>query len=170
MLVVTTSVDSKMQTAENISIREANVEEAILIAEHFYKMWLDIGIPEDAIEENWQQIILQFIENARKNLFYQAFVAEVDGIIVGSASCQLYAGLYPNVIKLNHRKLGYLWGVYVEPAHRRKGIAKQLTNTVVEYLKNIGCTRVVLNASPAGKPVYISLNFIESNAMHLDLL
>lgn len=170
MLVVTTSVDSKMQTAENIFIREANVEEAILIAEHSYKMWLDIGIPEDAIEENWQQTILQFIENARQNLFYQAFVAEVDGILAGSASCQLYAGLYPNIIKLNHRKLGYLWGVYVEPAHRRKGIAKQLTNTVVEYLKNIGCTRVILNASPAGKPVYTSLNFIESNAMHLDLL
>ncbi len=82
MLVVTTSVDSKMQTAKNIFTREANVEEEILIAEHFYKMWLDIGIPEDAIEENWQQIILNFIENARQNLSYQAFVVEVDGIIV----------------------------------------------------------------------------------------
>ncbi len=170
MLVVTTSVDSKMQTAKNIFTREANVEEEILIAEHFYKMWLDIGISEDAIEENWQQIILNFIENARQNLFYQAFVAEVNGIIVGSASCQLYAGLYPNVIKSNYRKFGYIWGVYIEPAHRRKGIGKQLTNTAVDYLKNIGCTRVILNASPAGKPVYTSLGFVESNAMYLDLL
>ncbi len=170
MLVVTTSVDSKMQTAKNIFIREANVEEEILIAEHFYKMWLDIGIPKEAIEDNWQDIILQFIENARQNLSYQAFVAEVDGIIVGSASCQLYAGLYPNAIKLNYRKLGYIWGVYVEPKYRRRGIAKQLTKIAIDYLKNIGCTRVILNASPAGKPVYTSLNFIESNAMHLDLL
>ncbi len=168
MLVVTTSVYSKMPTAENISIRKANVEEEILIAEHFYKMWLDIGIPKDAIEQNWQEIILQFIENARQNLAYQAFIAKIDGIIIGSVSCQLYAGLYPNIIKSNHRKLGYIWGVYVEPIYRKQGIAKQLTNRAIEYLKNIGCTRVVLNASPAGKPLYTNLNFIESNAMHLD--
>ena len=159
-----------MQTANNISITEASIEEGTLISEHFYKMWLDIGIPEEAIEENWQEIILQFIENARQNLAYQAFIAKMDDIIVGSVSCQIYAGLYPNVIKSNHRKLGYIWGVYVEPMHRRQGIAKQLTNAAIEYLKNIGCTRVILNASPAGKPLYTSLNFVESNAMHLDLL
>jgi GNAT superfamily N-acetyltransferase len=158
-----------MQTAENISIRKANVEEKILIAEHFYKMWLDIGIPKNAIEENWQEIILQFIENAHQHLAYQAFIAKMDCIIIGSVSCQLYVGLYPNAIKSNHRKLGYIWGVYVEPIYRKQGIAKQLTNTAVEYLKNIGCTRIILNASPAGKPVYTSLNFVESNAMHLDL-
>jgi GNAT superfamily N-acetyltransferase len=158
-----------MQTVNNISIREASVE-GTLICEHFYKMWLDVGIPEEAIEENWQEIILQFIENARQNLAYQAFIAKMDDIIVGSVSCQIYAGLYPNVIKSNHRKLGYIWGVYVEPMHRRQGIAKQLTNAAIEYLKNIGCTRVILNASPAGKPLYTSLNFVESNAMHLDLL
>ena len=158
-----------MQTANNISIREASIEEGTLISEHFYKMCLDIGIPEEAIEENWQEIILQFIENARQNLAYQAFIAEKDDIIVGSVSCQIYAGLYPNAIKSNHRKLGYIWGVYVEPIHRRQGIAKQLTNAAIEYLKNIGCTRVILNASPAGKPLYTSLDFVESNAMHLDL-
>lgn len=159
-----------MQTAKNISIREANIEEEILIAKHFYKMWLDIGITKEAIEENWQETILKFIENARQNLSYQAFIAEVDGIIIGSASCQLYAGLHPNVIKSNHDQRGYIWGVYVEPIHRRKGIAKQLTNTAVDYLKNIGCKRVILNASPAGKPVYTSLGFVESNTMYLDLI
>jgi GNAT superfamily N-acetyltransferase len=158
-----------MQTAKNISIREAKVEEEILIAKHFYQMWLDIGIPKEAIEQDWQEIILQFIENARKNLAYQAFIAKEDSIIVGSVSCQLYAGLYPNAIKSNHRQLGYIWGVYVEPIYRRQGIAKQLTNTAIMYLKNIGCTRVILNASPAGKPLYTNLNFVQSNAMHLDL-
>ena len=29
-----------MQTANNISIREASIEEGTLISEHFYKMWL----------------------------------------------------------------------------------------------------------------------------------
>jgi ribosomal protein S18 acetylase RimI-like enzyme len=158
-----------MQTQSNIFIRKVNLGEETLIAEHFYKMWIDVGVPEGAIELNWQEIIFQFIDNARQNLQYQGFIAEVDRVVVGSTSCQLYAGLYPNAIKDNHRKLGYIWGVYVEPAYRRQGIAKQLTNTAIDYLKDIGCTRVVLNASPNGKPVYTSLGFVDSNAMHLDI-
>ncbi|MEA5574343.1 GNAT family N-acetyltransferase [Calothrix sp. UHCC 0171] len=154
---------------QSIIIQEAKSEQDILIAEHFYKMWLDIGIPKDAIEDNYQMIIIQFIENARQKLCYKSFLAEIDGLIVGSVSCQLYAGLYPNVIKFNCRQFGYIWGVYVEPEYRRQGIANNLTNTAIEYLKTIGCTRVILNASPAGKSVYQSLGFVESNAMYLDL-
>jgi ribosomal protein S18 acetylase RimI-like enzyme len=152
-----------------MQIRKVSLGEEKLIAEHFYKMWIDIGVPENAIEPNWEEIILQFIQNARDNLQYQGFIAEVDSVVVGSSSCQLYAGLYPNVFGDNHRKFGYIWGVYVEPAYRRRGIAKELTNAAVDYLKSIGCTRVVLNASPDGKPVYTSLGFVESNVMHLDL-
>jgi GNAT superfamily N-acetyltransferase len=68
-----------------------------------------------------------------------------------------------------YRKYGYIWGVYVEPAYRKQGIAKQLTSATVNYLKAVGCTRAVLNASPLGKPVYESLGFSNSNAMQLDL-
>jgi ribosomal protein S18 acetylase RimI-like enzyme len=158
-----------MKMQQSIIIKEAKSDEDILIAEHFYKMWLDVGIPESEIEDNWQEIILKFIEDARQFLSYKSFFAEIDSVIVGSSSCQLYAGLYPNIIKSNYRQFGYIWGVYVEQKYRKQGIANKLTNTVVEYLKSIGCTRVVLNASPAGKSVYQSLGFVESNAMHLDL-
>ncbi|WP_375472034.1 GNAT family N-acetyltransferase [uncultured Nostoc sp.] len=89
---------------------------------------------------------------------------------MGSVSCQLFAGLYPNVFKDEYRKFGYIWGVYVEQSYRRQGIAKSLTNKAIEYLKAIGCTRVILNASPLGKPVYSSLGFSEGNVMQLDLI
>jgi ribosomal protein S18 acetylase RimI-like enzyme len=159
-----------MLKQEQITIREATLQEDLLIAEHFYQMWLDNDVPEDAIESNWREIILQFIEQARHDLFYQGFVAEVDNVVVGSVGCQLFAGLYPNVFKPHYRKSGYIWGVYVEPSYRRQGIAKKLTNKAIEYLKSIDCTRVVLNASPSGKPVYSSLGFSESNAMELSLV
>ncbi|WP_414528633.1 GNAT family N-acetyltransferase [Nodularia chucula] len=152
-----------------LTIREAIPSEDALITQHFYQMWQDIGVSDEAMNPNWLDITLEFIAQARQDLFYQAFVAEVDGAIVGSASCQLFSGLYPNVFKTEYRKFGYIWGVYVEPAYRRQGIAKKLTNSAIAHLKAIGCTRVVLNASPSGKPVYSSLGFVESNAMQLDL-
>jgi GNAT superfamily N-acetyltransferase len=154
---------------QQITIREATSQEDSLIAKHFYQMWRDIGVPDDAINPNWLEMTLQFIEQARRDLFYKAFVAEVDSAVVGSASCQLYSGLYPNVLIPEYRKYGYIWGVYVEPSYRKQGIAKQLTSATVNYLKAVGCTRAVLNASPLGKPVYETLGFSSSNAMQLDL-
>jgi predicted GNAT family acetyltransferase len=82
----------------------------------------------------------------------------------------LFAGLYPDIIANRSRKYGYIWGVYVEPSYRKQGIATKLTAKTIEYLKAIGCTRTMLNASPSGKPVYFNLGFSESNEMRLDLI
>ncbi len=158
-----------MLIEQQIITKEAIASEDFRIAKHFYKMWLDLEVPDDAIAPDWLNITFEFVELARRELSYKAFVAETKGVIVGSASCQLHRGLYPNIIKQQHRQYGYVWGVYVEPSYRKRGIAKQLTSQAVTYLKEIGCTRVVLNASPLGKPVYESLGFSSSNAMQLDL-
>lgn len=160
---------SVMETQLNINIREASQNEDSLIARHFYQMWMDNDVPDESIRSDWLETTLQFINNARQDLFYQAFIAEVDGVAISSASCQIFAGLYPQVLAENYRKYGYIWGVYVEPKYRGKGIAKQLTNMAIAYLKSLGCTRVILHASPSGKLVYTSLGFSESNEMRLDL-
>lgn len=152
-----------------IHIREANLEEDSLIAEHFYQLWRDNDVPAYSIESDWLDIILQFISRARQELCYKAFVAEIEGKVVGSTSCQVFAGLYPQALTADYRKYGYIWGVYVELPYRRKGIAKQLTLQSIDYLKSIRCTRVILHASPLGQPVYSSLGFLQSNQMQLDL-
>jgi ribosomal protein S18 acetylase RimI-like enzyme len=149
--------------------REANVEEDSLIAEHFYRMWRDNEVPADAIRDDWQEQTIEFMSHARQTLGYKAFVAEIDGIVVGSVGCQLFAGLYPHILTDQYRKYGYIWGVYVEPPYRAQGLGKKLTSRAQEYLKSLACTRVILHASPSGKPVYSSLGFSESNEMKLDL-
>lgn len=153
----------------NIQIREALPQEDSIIAEHFYKMWLDNNISATSIKPNWQNLTLEFITKARQNSFYTAFFAEVEGEVIGSSSCQLFNGLYPHILKSEQRQYGYIWGVYVEPSYRLNGIAKTLTQTAIDYLKLLGCTRAILHASPSGKPVYSSLGFSPSNEMQLDL-
>ena len=153
---------------KNLKIREASSSEDSLIAEHFQQMWRDLDIPDYAIQSDWLEITLRFINQARQELSYQAFVAEVDGAVIGSACCQLFAGLYPNILS-QYRKSGYIWGVYVEPLHRRQGVAKKLTLMAIAHLKSLGCTQAVLNASPLGQSVYSSLGFSQGNEMRLDL-
>lgn len=158
-----------MPTAKNINYRRARIEEDSLIAEHFYHMWQDNDIPPEGIICEWLDVTLQFINRARQELSYQAFVAELEGKVIASAGCQLFAGLYPLILTESYRKYGYIWGVYVEAPHRNQGIAKELMGMSIKHLKAIGCNRAVLHASPPGQPVYSSLGFSNTNEMRLDL-
>lgn len=158
-----------MATEQNLKIREARLDEDSLIAKYFYQLWIDNDVPTDSIQSNWLDITLEFINRSRQDLYYQAFVAELDHTVIGSVSCQLFAGLYPLALEESYRKYGYIWNVYVESPHRGQGVGKKLTSRAVEYLKSIQCTRVILHASPWGKPVYDSLGFSDSNEMRLDL-
>jgi ribosomal protein S18 acetylase RimI-like enzyme len=152
-----------------VQIRAVTPEEDPLIAQHFYQMWRDLDVPSHAIHPDWLHRALQFIDQARRELSYTAFVAEIEGQVVGSASCQIFAGLYPNILTANHRLYGYIWGVYVEAAYRRRGIATRLTEQAIAHLRSLGCTHAVLNASPMGKSIYTQLGFLDGNAMRLDL-
>jgi len=158
-------------TITSSNIRESRPDEDAVVASHFYRMWLDNGVAPGRIRTDWESRTLAFVAAARRDLRYRAFVAEVDGSgIVGSAGCQIFAGLYPDVLEPVQRQYGYLWGVYVEPALRRAGIASRLTQAATAYLKEIGCTHVVLHASPPGRPVYAGLGFEPTNEMRLELL
>ena len=153
----------------NLQIETALAREDAIVAEHFYRMWLDLDFDPNSLVSNWQEITLKYIDNARQNLKYRAFIAKIEDKIVGSASCQLFDGLYPSIIKAESRLYGYIWGVYVEKSYRDRGIGKQLTTQAIDYLESLGCTRAILHASPRGQPVYDRLGFIASNQMHLDL-
>lgn len=148
-----------------ITLRSATAADNALIATHFYQMWRDNDVPAEAIVPNWQAAIQQYLDEGRRSLGYQAFIAEVNDRAVGSVGCQRFAGLYPNILEASYRQDGYIWGVYVEPVFRRQGIATQLTDRAIAYLQSIGCTHAVLNASPSGRPVYSRLGFADSNVM-----
>ena len=154
-----------------MQLRTALQTEDSIIAEHFYQMWRDIDIPADQIRPNWQPLVIDFVAHARAHLGFQAFVAEAsDGRLVGSTSCQQFAGLYPLILKPSQNLRGYVWGVYVEAGYRQQGIGRQLTRLAVEHLRQIGCTHALLNAAPMGRSIYEGLGFEAANQMTLNLM
>lgn len=159
-----------MLVNNNLMLRKATNQEDLVIAQHFYQLWLDNEVSPDSIRDDWLEVTLQFIHQARQELSFQAFVAEIEGKIVASASCQFFAGLYPCPFKPEYRQYGYIWNVYVESAYRYQRIATKLTDESINYLKSLGCTRAILHASPHGKPVYEKLGFVASNEMRLELI
>lgn len=153
----------------SLTIRPATLADDERIAQHFYQMWLDNQVPAEQIRPDWQAVILDFLATARDQLGYQGYIASLDQDIAGSVGCQLFSGLYPSLIRQDQRHYGYIWGVYVEAAYRRRGIGRKLTEVAVEYLRSQHCTHALLHASPWGKPVYEQIGFTPSNEMRLEL-
>lgn len=158
-----------MSAKTEIAIRAATAADDRLIARHFFQMWRDNDVPEAKIAPDWEARVLAFFADARARLGYAGFVAEADGAVVGSAGGQIFAGLYPDVLMPEHRRYGYIWGVYVEPGWRCRGVARQLTERVIAHLRGLGCTRAILHSSPHGRTVYDRLGFAPTNELALDL-
>ena len=159
-----------MSHKTNWQIKSTTTKDDRFIAQHFYQLWLDNDFSAEQLQDNWLEITLDFIAKARQELSFQAWLVETEGKIIGSASCQLFSGLYPLVFKPEFRRYGYIWNVYVESDFRRQGIATALMKRCVDYLKSTDCTRIILHASVSGKPVYENMDFISSNEMRLDIL
>src|SRR5256885_12794289 len=101
-----------------VTIRAAEPGEHEILARHSLKMWHDIGLDDaDLVPDAFEQT-MTFIAGAARDARYRGFLALEDGRIVGSAGGQLFAGLYPSVFATRYRKMGYVWGVYVERDRR----------------------------------------------------
>jgi GNAT superfamily N-acetyltransferase len=76
------------------------------------------------------------------------FAARVGADLVGAVTAVSYG-----------RALGWIGMMVVRPDSRRQGIGARLMRLALEYLEGLGITRVGLDATPAGRPLYESLGF-----------
>ncbi len=97
---------------------------------------------------------------------YVGWVVDDDGQPVASA------GFFehdwpPHPIDPAREARGYLLNFWVEPSHRRRGLAKELVKLAVAESRRRGFRVTTLHASDAGRPVYESLGFRGSKEMIL---
>jgi ribosomal protein S18 acetylase RimI-like enzyme len=64
---------------------------------------------------------------------------------------------------------GYILNVYTDPAHRKQGLARRLTQTALDNCRSCGIQLVSLHASPYGRPLYESLGFEPTSEMRIYL-
>ena len=65
-------------------------------------------------------------------------------------------------------KSAYIMNISTEPAYRRRGIARQMMQTILRWLADRGIKHVTLHATGAGRPLYEQLGFVDGNEMHLE--
>ena len=59
-------------------------------------------------------------------------------------------------------RIGLLSSMYTDPDYRRRGIAKELLNRVVEEARSYGCGAVQITASDMGVLLYTNFGFVKN--------
>jgi GNAT superfamily N-acetyltransferase len=99
---------------------------------------------------------------------YRAWLVEndVDEVVAGGG-----------IVLLDHHsspshpqpKRPVIVNMFTEPAYRRRGLAKRLMETMIQWSREEGFGFVFLHASDAGRPLYDMLGFEPTNEMRLKL-
>jgi len=99
----------------------------------------------------------------------RAWVArEAHGVAVGMANAAVFTRMpRPGVPDVHW---AYVANVWVDPAHRRRGVGTLLMDSVVAWARDERMVRIVLNPSEVSIPLYRGLGFEPADSlMRLDL-
>jgi ribosomal protein S18 acetylase RimI-like enzyme len=91
------------------------------------------------------------------------WIIEAQGQAVAVAGLELLENQPHPATQSNLR--GHIVNVYVEAAHRRQGLVRQLMTTLLDWCAQQQIGLITLNASEAGRPLYEALGFERSSEM-----
>lgn len=121
----------------------------------------------DPVELGLMEAVIREHLRAHLGEDVRGWVITVAGRIVAAAAVSVLPTV-PAPGRLDMR-WALLHNVYVLPEFRRRGLARRLVETARDWCKAEGFTRLSLNASQAGRPLYEAMGFHPTNQMSLDL-
>lgn len=150
----------------SITLRRADTDDVDLIGHHRDSMFRDMGIAEEVVTAASAPARV-WLACALADGRYLGVLAQKDGAVVGGVGV-LWLDLPPNMHTTVSRR-GYLLNMYVEPSHRRRGLARRLIEECLSVCRANGVDFVSLHASDAGRPLYEALGFTATNEMRISL-
>ena len=130
-------------------LKDSELEEAIDLV---WRVFLQFEAPEygvDGILEFKSFIAPEAVREKIKNegfLIWGCFLGDkITGVIASRPSCHISL-------------------LFVDPVYQRRGIARQLFDTLLDYYQNHGdCQKITVNSSPYAVEVYRKLGFSETD-------
>lgn len=154
--------------ADQITIRPATPADILELLRQRRGMYQDMGYTDEAGIAKMLSTSKLYLEEAMRNGSFHAWLAMHENQVVAGA------GLIINPW-LSHPydqqcRQATILNVYTRPECRRRGIARQLMNTVIAWCREQGLVQVSLHSSKDGRPLYESLGFEPTSEMRLKLL
>ena len=105
----------------------------------------------------------EFQKTSRKYFLegnHSTVLAMDGGLAVGCAT-MCYIEMMPTYSHPSTKR-AHLMNVYTDPARRREGIARQMVSMLIDEAWRRGATEISLDATEAGRPLYLKLGFRDS--------
>ena len=99
---------------------------------------------------------------------YRGWLVEDPGGGIVAGGGVIILEYHPNPADTVPRR-AWVVNMFTEPAHRRRGLARRLMETMVGWCRTEGMRHLYLHASDDGRALYESLGFAPTNEMRLDL-
>ena len=147
-------------------IRGATPEDAPALAEAWHAMLKEAELLLPRVDPEWPGIVAAAFAEGMRQGHGLWFVAEADGRIVATAAA--FLAQTPAALALTGRS-ATIAGVYTQPEYRRRGLARALTERVIEACRERECTTIRLRAAPMAQSLYTSLGFVPGDEMVLKL-
>ncbi len=146
-------------------IRRATVADIPVLIEMRSRMFESFVDDKETIDEMNRFSKSYFREKIESEEFIAWFAEDRSGEVVACSALSFYY-LPPKPFNLDG-KYGYISSMYTKEGHRRRGLARQLLQAILEYAKDTGLRCVKLHASEVGEPLYASAGFCKWNEMGL---
>lgn len=150
----------------DLTIREAGSADLETILHHRRSMFRDMG--EGSIDEldRMVEVATPWLARALADGSYRHWLAvDASGRIAGGGGVLLCP--WPANPHDPCTQRAVILNVHTEAEFRKRGIARQVMETILEWLKQQGFRGVNLHASPEGRHLYEKLGFEATNEMRL---
>lgn len=140
-------------------VRAATLADVSVLVHHRIAMFTDMGAPVDAntLDPAFRAWLAEMMPAGT----YRAWLAEAaDGAVAGGGGITLLP--WPPGPRYPGDRLAFVYNVYTEPAHRRRGLARLVMETIHAWCRDEGISSMALNSSRDGQPLYESMGYAES--------
>jgi GNAT superfamily N-acetyltransferase len=155
-----------MTMQSEITIREALPSEFATVLHQRRSMFRDMG--EGTIEEldRMEAVAGPWLQRAMADSSYHHWLAlDASGHILGGGGVLLCP--WPANPRDPCTQRAIILNMFTEPAFRKRGIARQIMLTILDWIKQQGLHGVNLHASEEGRSLYEKLGFEATNEMRL---
>lgn len=157
-----------MPLPEGFILRRASTSDLDALVAHRCQMFRDMGYEEDATMESMSARFRVWLLERMDDGDYLAWLVNApDGSIAAGTGLWLM-DWPPHMIGKGARR-GNIVNVYTEAGYRRKGLARHLMQTALDWCRDHEIDTIILHASADGRPIYESMGFQATNEMRLHL-
>jgi GNAT superfamily N-acetyltransferase len=159
--------DTSERFLQDVEIRPATIRDIPEILRERRAMYEDMEYRDTEALAAMVSSSADYLTQALTDGSFRAWLAVADDGVVGGGAVVISP--WPaHPCDLECRRATIL-NVYTYPQHRRRGIARRILQTMIEWCRRESFARVTLHASPDGRHLYESLGFEPSNEMRLTL-